>query len=115
MRRRKKSSGLVKVLTTAAVVTAITAGTVQVYAAQGLEWFEIGNDANRVRIRIADLVENPEYRQAILDAFNGAELPMFLGNDEEGVLFEQSLSATASEGILTELTGDDNPYLPYGW
>ena len=68
MRRDKKKSGAVKVLTTAAAIAAITAGSVGAYASPGAgsyDWIEVGGR----RIRIETLENDPAYRERVIEAF----------------------------------------------
>lgn|GEM_PF-2664223 len=115
MRRKKKRGGLVKTLTASALVAAITTGSINAYAANGFEAIVIGNpDGSGMRIEINDLRANAAYRQQILAYFNEAALPMSLEN-EDGYLFEMSLSATAEGIIDDDYLEPDSPYLPYLW
>ena len=116
MRRKIKGMGLAKTLTAAAVVAAISTGAVSVYASQNIEWLEIGNDDNRIRIRVSDLLDSPEYRQRIIDIFHAGDELLFGGVGEDTFLYEMSMLST-NDNILTPIheLADDSPYLPYTW
>lgn len=114
MRRQQKKNGLIKKLTLAAAVAAMTTGTFTSYAAMGFEWIEIGMEDNVRRIPISRLSDQ-NYRNQIIQAFNQAQLPIYLA-DESGAVFEISRTASA-EGIFTNIEDldPDSPYLPYAW
>ena len=105
MRRQKKSSGLSKIMTSAAVIAALTAGTINVYAAQGFEKIQLPDGT---RISVQQAADDAAYRAAIIAAFNRADA-LHVSHDEAN-WYEISETATAANPI-NPIVG--SPYQPY--
>jgi hypothetical protein len=100
---------MVKVLTTAAAIAAITSGSITVYASQGYDYIRIGGPGG-TEIRIEALADNQAYRQSIIAAFNTAQ-PLHLRNEDDSRWTDAS-SLSSADGIFTP-PQDDSNYLPY--
>jgi len=106
LRRLKKGSKLVKTLSVAAAVTALSLGTVTAYADSGFDYIRV-NDSE---LRIEDLATNDYYRQAVINAFNAADPLLVRGAAGDWV--EISEGATFETGFQT-LVDENHELFPY--
>jgi len=115
-RQSKKRSGIVKNITTAAVVVALTSGSFTAYAAEGITELRVnttGEPGYGTTISVSAL-DDDFYRNAVINAFlTGDTLLAHRG----GNWYEISETAYAERGILggeTASNGEDHPqWLPY--
>jgi len=103
MRRKTKKSTVVKVITTAAAVAALSAGTALTAYGASPTHFRVG--VNGPAYEISQLTD--VQRQSIIDAFNSAD-PLFVGDNNDW----EEMSQTARVGDFTTAPGDPewNPY-----
>ncbi|MCL2499438.1 MAG: hypothetical protein FWE90_03770 [Defluviitaleaceae bacterium] len=113
-RQSKKSSNVVKVLSTTALVAALTAGTIPVY---GADVISLSTDPTFPRIEVSDLADNPEYRQLIIDAFLARQSVMLHEAGEgKGHGTEISAGKTLADWSADEVADHDTDriaVLPY--
>jgi hypothetical protein len=112
MRRQgKTSSNVVKILSATALVAALTAGTVPVYAGEA-NIIQVGNSMTFPRIEVSAL-ESPEYRDMIIQAFLANESVVLY---EEGVPTEISKDITLDDWAnakVNEISPDQIAVFPY--
>jgi len=113
MRRNKKSSGLVKVLTATAAFAIVSSGTVSALAAEGYKKIMIGDGEGAPQYSIEEIANSDLYRQNIINTFMAGGKMYYVEDetDPNAVWKEFSESATA-DGIFTTAIDSDIPY-PY--
>jgi len=112
MRRTKKKSKVVKVLTTAAIVTALSTGSLTAFAAPTIDadYIQVGAGPGSTRISITDFQADAAYRQKVMDAFHNADL-VFVREAGSEEWNEMSATATAGDFFTdAELIPEWDPY-----
>lgn len=106
-RQSKKSKGVVKVLTAAALVTALSAGTLTAYAGtnDAILGVDMGNGTIQ-RFTVEQLETNEYYRNLILSALNGTATDVDIAISEAGYETE---AAYETLNVATPM----NIFLPY--
>lgn len=96
-RKSKKSSRIVKTLSVAAAVAALSLGSFTVYADNGFDYIRV----NENELRIEDLASDDYYRQSVIDAFNAAESVLVRTTQDDGAWIEVSENADFATGFET--------------
>jgi len=112
MRRNQKRKGLVKVLTAAAVVTALSTNSISVYASSGYEWIQVGlaDGTGQTQLLSLEDLGNKMYRDQVIAAFNARE-PIYARRATDDAWMEISETATATHMI--NALDEEGKYYPY--
>jgi len=104
MRRKTTNKpSMVKILTAAATVAALSASSINVQAANNVSYFRVGLDGNDISVSTLHNAGNEAYVQSIIDAFHNAN-PLFI--NEAGEWREISERASVND-FFTDV--DDVP------
>jgi len=99
VRRQSKRNGTLKILTAAAVVAAMSAGTLTAFAdTSEKQRILVHMDNGKVQeVCVSELATNDAYRDAIINAFNVAN--QIIIEEENGSWTEFSANANVDDGV----------------
>jgi len=113
-RQSKKSNSALKVLTAAAVVTAMSAGSLTAFASTDKTILVDVGGGNVQRLTVSQL-EDSKYRNMVINAFNASN-PILM-QQEDGTWNEISENASIEAGIENAAEDyepeEDSPFLAY--